>query len=304
KTRILVLSDTHGHSHLPHPLSLDLNIDVVLHCGDLSQCGSLEDYRNTIELLNSIPAPLKLVIAGNHDLTLDHQFWSSNSTHEGHHLYDAARSLFVFPSTREARIKFLDEGTHSFSLLNGASMRVYASPFTPNHSRVPEWAFGYRSNHDRFNPQGKGISYGTFAGTPESVIPSSEEEEIDVVMTHTPSRYRLDRCWGGDNLGCPHLFRGIRRTRPRLHVFGHVHEGNGAELVSWEGRNGGKLPDDDDVDDGIVGKLVIEGRWEEGVKFAEIGEGKKRLETLFVNGALMGRDDRLSRMPWLVEVEL
>lgn len=69
KTRFLISSDTHGKSALPQKVTT--NIDVVLHCGDLSEYGSLSDCENSIALLTSIHAPLKLVVPGNHDLSLD-----------------------------------------------------------------------------------------------------------------------------------------------------------------------------------------------------------------------------------------
>ena len=40
-------------------------------CGDLTEGSKLSEYEQAICLLNSINAPLKLVIAGNHDFSLD-----------------------------------------------------------------------------------------------------------------------------------------------------------------------------------------------------------------------------------------
>lgn len=45
--------------------------DVAIHCGDLTEESKLEEYRASIQLLKDIHAPLKLVIAGNHDFTMD-----------------------------------------------------------------------------------------------------------------------------------------------------------------------------------------------------------------------------------------
>lgn len=52
-----------------------------------------------------------------------------------------------------------------------------------------------------------------------------------------------------ESVGCAHLFSAVRKARPKMHVFGHVHEGYGAEVVRWEDK--GELPEDDGVDDGI-----------------------------------------------------
>jgi Calcineurin-like phosphoesterase len=156
RIRILIISDTHGKAQLPQPIH-DGSIDVVLHCGDLSECGDLEDYRNSISLLNSIPAELKLVIPGNHDLTLDEVFWSRNSTSSGAHLHEAAKEIWKGKAAVDAGIVFLADGFHEFTLTWGAMLRVYASSATPQPSQATAWAFGYPSNVDRYNPKGTGI---------------------------------------------------------------------------------------------------------------------------------------------------
>ncbi|CZR63809.1 uncharacterized protein PAC_13706 [Phialocephala subalpina] len=301
-TRILIISDTHGVSALPNPISQsqDQKIDIVLHCGDLSECGTLEEYKNTIELLESIPAPLRLVIPGNHDLTLDRNFWKSNCTEEGKNLHDEAQAIWTNDTAKEAGIELLDEGSHEFVLENGAKFRIYASPFTRNSEGVREWAFGYESAEDRFNPKGESISYGRPAGTERSVL--QVDNEVDVVMTHGPTKYRLDLSANSDSLGCPHLFRAIRRTRPKLHVFGHVHKAYGAEIVRW--NEGKEMPEDDDVDDGTKEHRRIEGFVKDGLRNIGAVRGEKGTETLFLNAALMGRDGKLDNAPWLVDIEL
>jgi len=70
KTRFLVLSDTHG-ALLPENRKSKEPVDVVIHCGNLTQESKLKEFRTATRLLKSIDAPLKLVIAGNHDFTLD-----------------------------------------------------------------------------------------------------------------------------------------------------------------------------------------------------------------------------------------
>lgn len=67
-TKLLVLSDTHDQhdniGELPP-------VDVIIHCGDLTQIGGLSNYRRAIQYLSRSNAELKLVIAGNHDISLD-----------------------------------------------------------------------------------------------------------------------------------------------------------------------------------------------------------------------------------------
>ena len=46
----------------------------------------------------------------------------------------------------------------------------------------------------------------------------------DIIVTHSPPAGILD---GPDQSGCAELLAAIKRVRPRLHVFGHVHSGYG-----------------------------------------------------------------------------
>ena len=49
----------------------------------------------------------------------------------------------------------------------------------------------------------------------------------DVLITHGPPLGHGDRVAAGERVGCAELRAAVRRVRPRLHVFGHIHEGYG-----------------------------------------------------------------------------
>jgi hypothetical protein len=71
RTKFLVLSDTHGAdipSDLPH-------CDVVLHYGDLTEDGSPKAIAQAFQALSKADAELKLVIAGNHEISMDKAFY-------------------------------------------------------------------------------------------------------------------------------------------------------------------------------------------------------------------------------------
>jgi Icc-related predicted phosphoesterase len=57
-------------------------------------------------------------------------------------------------------------------------------------------------------------------------------EDIDVLITHTPPYGILDNV-EGDNVGCEDLAKALKRIRPKVHVFGHIHQGYG--MVEKEG---------------------------------------------------------------------
>jgi Icc-related predicted phosphoesterase len=52
-------------------------------------------------------------------------------------------------------------------------------------------------------------------------------ERIDLLVTHTPPAGIGDRTRSGRTVGCADLLDALHRIRPRLHVFGHVHEAYG-----------------------------------------------------------------------------
>ncbi len=61
--RLVILSDTHGsHQMLTVPSG-----DIVIHAGDMTHLGSLEELHQFAAFLRGLPHRHKLVIAGNHD---------------------------------------------------------------------------------------------------------------------------------------------------------------------------------------------------------------------------------------------
>lgn len=146
KTRILIISDTHNapladpedaHQHHNRPFRQPLPAaDVLLHCGDLTMAGHQHEYESTLDMLSSIDAPLKLVIAGNHDISLDDDFYAgprrgptSRTNGERMHMkhYDPqlpsrARALWGGDKAKAHGVAYLDEGIHDFTLRNGAKL--------------------------------------------------------------------------------------------------------------------------------------------------------------------------------------
>ncbi|OJK03071.1 hypothetical protein ASPACDRAFT_1886086 [Aspergillus aculeatus ATCC 16872] len=236
KTRFLILSDTHGHE-LPEECYTQHHADVVIHCGDLTDSSYLTEFRTTIQLLQKLHAPLKLVIPGNHDFTLDTPTFQQKVKSSGldhreddrrlvRQVYgdygEVRRKLFTDDLQQTSGITLLDEGIHVFRLANGARLTVYASPYTP--SLGGDWGFQYHpdTSHE-FQLDSSG---------------SSSSNQIDVVITHGPPRGIMDYTTSathgcGRRAGCPDLFKAIARARPRMHCFGHIHEGWGAMVAHW-----------------------------------------------------------------------
>lgn len=51
--------------------------------------------------------------------------------------------------------------------------------------------------------------------------------DVDVLVTHGPPHGFGDLCYDGRRVGCEELLVRVRELQPRLHCFGHIHEGYG-----------------------------------------------------------------------------
>ena len=309
-TRILIISDTHG----TNPIDTQLPpVDLVIHCGDLTQESKLEEYKQAILLLKSLSAPLKLVIAGNHDFTLDTPVYAQKLTEanlkppsqdevvkQTYGDFGEARALL--DAQRDSGIIFIDEGTHEIALANGAVLKVFASPYTP--SKAGGWGFNYDPAEQHHWDIGK---------------------DIDVAITHGPPHGILDRTDEAKRAGCPQILAAIASSRPLIHCFGHIHEGWGAKQVVW--RDTIESPPshftaiDNDASELIESLATLRpGKFDSGEekrrkeeKLEELGsrgyyevkaEVQKGEQTLFVNAAIEGGFKETQRLPWIVALDL
>lgn len=106
--------------------------EVLLHCGNLTEHGTPQSISSALQNLSKVDARLKLVIAGNHEVSLDRQYWLSHGGPED----DVKRAHALVASNGEASqygTNFLSEGTHTFNLPCGATFKIYASPYTPGN---------------------------------------------------------------------------------------------------------------------------------------------------------------------------
>jgi hypothetical protein len=140
--------------------------------------------------------------------------------------------------------------------------------------------------------------------------PVPDWQETDVMMTHGPPMHILDATYSGQHVGCEHLLRAARRCRPRMHCFGHIHEGWGAQKTEW--------PQSEDLDVGKpedhIKRATPVGVDEQRMKneraaFVDISHGGDNAiefgrETLMVNASIMSVRYKPSQGPWLVDMDL
>jgi calcineurin-like phosphoesterase family protein len=85
-------------------------------------------------------------------------------------------------------------------------LKVYGSPWQPWFC---DWAFNLRRGQPLREKW--------------DLIPS----DTDVLITHGPPQGIHDYTSDGEHAGCADLLAAVTRIQPRLHVFGHIHEGWG-----------------------------------------------------------------------------
>lgn len=309
KTRIIILSDTHNKKPFDSsdtryayrsPLP---DAEVLLHAGDLTGSGKLHEHRAQVEMLTEHSAELKVVIPGNHDITLDEQYYASHPwKHRPSQDIVAIRHMYTGPEARKAGIVLMEEGIQSFELKNGVKFTLYASAYQPEFC---DWAFAYGRDEDRFNPSS--AAQMTLSSAPANPIPS--HPQIDIMLTHGPPFGVLDNVAGvssrmKSSVGCHHLFRAVKRCKPRLHAFGHIHEGWGAQRMRWAPQEAAEIEDvltPVMVDKGDVFK-------QRGAYIDTSSEGSNPLrwgdETLFVNASIMDVRYNPRNAPWIVDMDL
>ncbi|KAK3064524.1 hypothetical protein LTS18_006460, partial [Coniosporium uncinatum] len=114
--------------------------------------GGLSAYERAFQALKDADAEFKLIIAGNHDVSLDAEWWARNLVEGEDDPEEPQQALELFRShnAKEAGLRYLEEGTHTFELKSGVRFTVYASPYTPEFNG---YAFAYEHDEDRFNTQ-------------------------------------------------------------------------------------------------------------------------------------------------------
>lgn len=189
--RIVCVSDTHDrHAAFDVPEG-----DLLIHAGDATMAGRPEEIDRFNEWLGTLPHRHKLFIAGNHDRLFEER-------------------------PEEARKRITNALYLQDAEVVVEGLRIWGSPWQP---WFLSWAFNL--------PRGAALR------AKWDLIPAG----IHVLVTHGPPHGIRDRVRGlvarsltlamghDPGVGCEELREAVARVRPRLHVFGHIHEGYGRE---------------------------------------------------------------------------
>lgn len=148
-TRFFIISDTHNDASVEQA-TVGQSADVLILCGNITQDSLPSQYKRTAEMLSHVDAPLKLAIAGNYDYSLEEPPPGDQSEEEDFGLGDLglgnAKDILEGYGFR-----LLNEGHHTFSLTNGAELRVYTSPWTPYRRDAKDKRHAFQSAEPYYN---------------------------------------------------------------------------------------------------------------------------------------------------------
>ncbi|RVD83128.1 uncharacterized protein DFL_007529 [Arthrobotrys flagrans] len=177
---------------------------------DMTQDSNLSALKAAISWIERVPAEIKVLIAGNHDTCLevvgDHVDDSSSSTLDSRNIDFKSDNKENRPKVKQVTCRgylkskemkakgifYLENEVKTFTLKNGATLTVFASPYTPRGPRPHDGgAFRYNSDFDfweKFNSTG-----------------SLKAGKVDVTVIHGPACGILDSTSCGKSVGCKHL---------------------------------------------------------------------------------------------------
>lgn len=185
--------------------------DLLIVAGDLTGRDEVSEYHSFIDWIGQQKYEKKVLIAGNHDNLLSaHSVALKNSVLQ--YLCDSGTEFHYYPALQ----KGMPDGTTYVR----KKFKIWGSPWTL-------WFEG-------INPLCTAFTVKTEAELAEkwALIP----DDIDILVTHSPPFGILDevhrysskrRCAEHAHVGSISLEHELKRIKPKLHVFGHIHEGYG-----------------------------------------------------------------------------
>lgn len=194
------------------------DMDLLIFAGDCSGRGSYTDVDNFMNWFNLQPGE-KVMIGGNHDYFFDVPFLESKPRHswKKHPQEELDEILAKYPN-----IHYLDDsGVELFGL------KIWGSPIQP---WFHDWAFNRLRNtphHDEYLEP--------YADVHEYIKPHWDmiPDDTDILVTHGPPFGHGDELAmkfirdGITRVGCVDLMNRIEEIKPKVSVFGHIHEGYG-----------------------------------------------------------------------------
>jgi len=194
--KILCISDTHT-KHNKIPKEWLVPADIIIHAGDISNIGDVQDTENFCKWFSSLDQyEHKIFIAGNHDFNFE--------TEDFRYL----ETMNIVKSYKNITYLCDEELILYNSEDNNQPIKIYGSPWQPEFHN---WAFNL--------PKGKKLR------EKWDKIPL----DTDILITHGPVHGLLDMAPDGNFCGCEELLDVVttKLTDLKYHICGHIHCGHG-----------------------------------------------------------------------------
>lgn len=199
--KIVCISDTHNKHK---QISLDEG-DILIHAGDATGRGQSGEILPFLYWFSEQKFKHKVLIAGNHDFGFERE----PSRYE---------ELCI-----QLGITYLNDSGANIEGLN-----IWGSPVQPEFFN---WAFNRRIEEklpDSYDPFHSYEKIHPFIKPHWDLIP----DNTDILITHGPPLGIMDEVPRNFkqtmlSVGCPHLLDAINRVKPKIHIFGHIHEQHG-----------------------------------------------------------------------------
>ena len=164
--------------------------DIVIHSGDCSNSKNIylnsNEVTQFLEWYAQLEIPIKILVAGNHDTSIE-------------------KRLITPRQIEQHGIIYIENQTKIIKLDNH-TVRIWASPITPSFNQG--WAWN--------------VARHKLCQVWENIDPYA-----DIIVTHGPPKGILDLTHDQKNqltmVGCKSLTTKIKDIKPKLHLFGHVH---------------------------------------------------------------------------------
>ncbi|KAF9356580.1 metallophosphoesterase domain-containing protein 1 [Mortierella sp. AD094] len=251
--RMVCISDTHNTTDVNnYPIP---EADILVHAGDFTKMGTTAQIDQFICWMKSLTnIPLKIIIAGNHEVILDKEFYETNWRNFHPAKEDQQAAVNKLRSAGHG-IVYLDNESYN---IDGAKIlykkwqkqekqnmkgktlqQIHAEGAAAATSEIAavdprqDWTEGYQVWGSPWQPEFFNWAFNEERGKLHEIwklIPT----DTDILITHGPPEYHGDIVPENNvHAGCRELLERLRDIKPLYHVFGHIHQGYGVSQIEW-----------------------------------------------------------------------
>jgi len=202
--------------------------DILIHTGDITEDGTDAEFADFDRWLGEVKHQFQyiIIIPGNHD-------WHHTLTVVEKGKMTAEEALRGDLMKKKFKNGFLVEHQE----VNVLGLRIFGSGWIPWHAGVHSGRAAKTDGRPARRTLWEAYSAALPGAPPHRFTEISEG--VDILLTHGPSSRILDcvgaGCWGSS----PQLTEAIMKTRPKLHMHGHLHEQRGVWRREADGKYSG-----------------------------------------------------------------